>query len=417
MGNQQKHKWTFQPRFRRGAFGWKTNPARTRVREAVSEIKKTARKDPLLGAEGAVLFLEKISPAIQNVDSSSGAIGIAVNKAIESLVPIIAHAPADSKTRTHWLQRLFAAYEADEIPYIEILAEYWGDLCASKEIASEWGDQLIEITRMSLSPDRSIGGFFHGSSACLSALFKAERYDEVIEIAGNPSSWSYSRWVVKALAMQGKKEEALAFAESSYNPWSDDRDVDLFLKLTETSRGASKATLRHERLLALRKNTYLAWYRAVAKAHPGHEPDVLLKELAQLTPGEEGKWFAATKNARLYHLAIELASKSPCDPKTLTRAAKDFREENPKFALEAGFIALHWLSLGYGYEITGIDIINACKYTLDAATILGVRESTHENIAKLAEGHQDSLFQRLVKDFTLNTPEHVQVSSKNPPKI
>jgi len=53
------HKWIFRARFRRNAFGWRSQPAIKRVREAVSEIKKIARKDPLLGAEGAVLLLQE----------------------------------------------------------------------------------------------------------------------------------------------------------------------------------------------------------------------------------------------------------------------------------------------------------------------------------------------------------------------
>lgn len=93
------HKWQFGPRFRRHAFGWKSGPAIRRVKEAVSEIKKAARKGPVLGAEGAVRFLEKLSPALEHVDSSSGAIGTAVNSAIAALVPIIAKAPADAATR------------------------------------------------------------------------------------------------------------------------------------------------------------------------------------------------------------------------------------------------------------------------------------------------------------------------------
>ncbi len=36
----------------------------------------------MVGGEGAVIFLEKLSPAIEQVDSSSGAIGTAVNNAI-----------------------------------------------------------------------------------------------------------------------------------------------------------------------------------------------------------------------------------------------------------------------------------------------------------------------------------------------
>ena len=85
----QAHKWEFKARFRRNAFGWKSQPAITRVKQAVGEIKKVAKKEPLLAAEGAVVFLERVSPALEHVDSSSGAIGTAVNNAIAELVPII----------------------------------------------------------------------------------------------------------------------------------------------------------------------------------------------------------------------------------------------------------------------------------------------------------------------------------------
>jgi len=63
----------------------------------------------------------------------------------------------------------------DHIPYIERLAEYSGELYGSREFASDWADRLIGITRLALSPDRSTRGYFHGTSACMSALFTAER--------------------------------------------------------------------------------------------------------------------------------------------------------------------------------------------------------------------------------------------------
>ena len=75
MSTRTKHTWTFGARFRRRAFGWRSQPATKRIKEAVSEIKKAARKDPVLGGEGAVWFLEKLSPTVGQVDSSSGAIG------------------------------------------------------------------------------------------------------------------------------------------------------------------------------------------------------------------------------------------------------------------------------------------------------------------------------------------------------
>src|SRR5713101_2617748 len=131
-----KHRWQFTARFRRSAFGWRSQPAIARVRQAVIEIRQLARRDPILAAEGAVLFLERVSPALEHVDSSSGAIGTAVNHAIAELVPIIAAAPADATTRAAWLERLFEAHAADQMPYIEPLADHWGELCASKEVAS-----------------------------------------------------------------------------------------------------------------------------------------------------------------------------------------------------------------------------------------------------------------------------------------
>jgi hypothetical protein len=49
----------------------------------------------------AALFLEKVSPALEHVDSSSGAIGNTVNRGSEELVPVIAAAPADLARRSN----------------------------------------------------------------------------------------------------------------------------------------------------------------------------------------------------------------------------------------------------------------------------------------------------------------------------
>lgn len=81
------HKWAFAPRYRRHAFGWRSQPAVQRVRQAVAEVQRVAKKDPALAAGGAVLFLEKVSPALVRVNSSSGAIGTAVNHAIDRQGP------------------------------------------------------------------------------------------------------------------------------------------------------------------------------------------------------------------------------------------------------------------------------------------------------------------------------------------
>jgi len=383
MPKPEKHKWTFAARFRRGAFGWRSQPAIKRVKEAVSEIRKSARKQPLLAAEGAVLLLEKLSPALEQVDSSSGAIGTAVNNAIGKLVPIIATAPAADELREAWLERLWEAHQADQIPYIESLAEHWGELCASKERASAWADRLLGITRMALNPDRSIGGHFHGTSACLSALFHSERYVELVELLEVDTIWPYKRWAVRALAAMGRKAEAIRYAQSCRSPWAADTDIDSLCEEMLLSSGLSDEAYARYGLTANRAGTYLAWFRAVAKKYPKKPAAEVLADLVDTTPGDEGKWFAAAKDAGLFDEALALASRSPCDPKTLTRAARDYADKEPAFAVGAGLLALHWLVRGHGYEITVADVRAAYSHTLKAAEHAGNGAATQEEIRRL----------------------------------
>src|SRR5882724_4760037 len=99
-----EYAWQFKSRFRRHAFGWRGSRLATqRIDEAVAEIKAVARTDRSLAAEGAVVFLERLSPALEQIDSSSGAIGSAVNGAITDLVTIIAGAPVERGPREAWL--------------------------------------------------------------------------------------------------------------------------------------------------------------------------------------------------------------------------------------------------------------------------------------------------------------------------
>ncbi len=379
------HSWRFKTRFRRHAFGWKSQPAIARLQEAVSEIRQVARIEPIVAAEGAVALLERISPALENVDISSGAIGTAVNNTIAALVPILVAAPADATIRAAWLERLFDAHGADQIPYIERLSDYWGELCGSIEIASAWADRLIGVTRLALSPDKNLRGHFHGTTACLSALFAAQRYDELIELVKGDIFWPYKRWAVKAMVAQGRNVEAIAYAESGRNPWASDRDIDGLCEQILLSAGHADEAYARYALTANRAGTFLGWFRAVAKKYPHKPHGVVLSDLVRLTPGDEGKWFAAAKDARLFDEAIALANRTPCDPKTLTRAARDFAETNPAFATEAGLAALRWLVQGHGYEITGTDVWAAYAHTTKAAGNAGRGDTIQARIRALID--------------------------------
>jgi hypothetical protein len=380
------HTWGFKARFRRHAFGWKSQPAIQRVKQAVVEIRKVARTNAVLAAEGAVSFLERVSPALEHVDSSSGAIGTTVNHAIAALVPIIAGAPAAAKTRTRWLERIWEAHAADDVPYIEALADFWGDLCASAEVAGAWADRLVGITRLALSPDKNVRGHFQGTSACLSALYRAERYAEILRLLEVDTIWPYKRWAVKALAAMGNIDEAIRYAESCRSPWASALDIDRICEALLLSSGRADEAYARYGLRASRAGTHLATLRAVAQKYPQRSPAEVLADLVPTTLGEEGKWFAAAKDAGLYDEALSLASRTPCDPRTLTRAARDHAEKQPAFAVRAGLLALHWLVQGYGYEITAADVWAAYRTTMTAAEQQGSAAETRERIRAMLAG-------------------------------
>lgn len=93
----------------------------------------------------------------------------------------------------------------------------------------------------------------------------------------------------------------------------------------------------------------------------------ILGDLVATTPGEEGKWFAAAKDAGFLDRAISLAQRSRVDHRTQIRAAKDFATSDPAFAAECGFLALHWISEGRAYDPTDGDVLDAYEAMLRAS--------------------------------------------------
>lgn len=201
------YKWHFSPSFRRHAFGWRSDAPIQRIKEAVTEIKQVFRKEPVLAAEGAITFLEKLSPALEHVDSSSGAIGTAVNRAIDTLVPIITKAKVDQQVRQRWLERLWSAIQDDDMPYIENLGDYWGELCVSTELASTWADEFLPLVEQVWSPTASGRGYFKGTSIFLASLYAAGRFDELLALIDKAPFkwWHYREWGGEGVGNHGQE--------------------------------------------------------------------------------------------------------------------------------------------------------------------------------------------------------------------
>src|SRR6266700_8170304 len=99
--------------------------------------------------------------------------------------------------------------------YTQTLTDYWGAMCASRELASMWADRLIEYIR-SAPKDGSNYRYSSATTPCLSALLHAERYDELFALLeGLLVWWEYRRWGFQALARQGYIDDALRYAEAS----------------------------------------------------------------------------------------------------------------------------------------------------------------------------------------------------------
>ncbi len=367
--------WAFTKRFRRGGFGWRASRlAGERIAEALAEIRAVARHDPLHAADGAVRFLVKLSPALEQVDSSSGALGSAARAAAEALVPVIAQAPADEGMREGWLEQLFEAIQNDDPPYLELLDERWGDLCATPEVASRWADRLMDLVQpVHAARRRGQHAFTRAESACYSALFAAGRHDELTAlIGGDPRPmWHDLLWVGRCKVARGEIDEAIEFMTKAVNAWTPMAGLARFAEGVLLQAGRRTEAYEKCALDANRATTYLATFRLIAGKYPEIDADRLLSDLIATMPGEEGKWFATAKTLKRFDLAMQLAWKSPCDPKTLIRAARHNVGKAPAFASEVALAALHWICQGRGYELTSLDVQMAYRLASEGGQALG----------------------------------------------
>jgi hypothetical protein len=289
---------------------------------------------------------------------------------------MIAKAPIAPSLRQQWLQRLWLALQDDNVPYIEALGDYWGELCAGAECASQWADEFSPAVEQVVQA--SGYAYFKGSSAYLSSLYAAGRYEELLAMLEKPyfSGWWYRQWGVRALLALDRKTDALRYAEDSKKIIN--TPISAVAKVCEDillSSGLHEEAYNRYALDANQGTTHLATFRALIKKYP-HKPAAdILNDLVASEPGSEGRWFAAAKEVGLFDMAIELVNKSPTDPRTLIRASRDFAEKQADFAVSAGMAALRWMARGYGYQITTGDVFEAYTSVLNAARFAGITEA------------------------------------------
>jgi hypothetical protein len=385
----KEHKWQFAARFRTGAFGWRASRlAAQRLKEAVSEIRKTGRSDPVLAAEGAIKLIEKLWPTLQHVDSSSGLLGSVVNSAVHEVIQYPIEAEVDLKTREKWLARLWAAFQEDGVDYTMEVSDRWGELCGSNELRQKWLEELMPFLQVSRS-ERGGSSSFRGETACLSCLLESGRYQELLGLVRRRSFrlWHTQRFGVKALLALGRPEEALDYAEGLRGRYCSDWVIDDECEAILLSMGRRQEAYSRYAFSANRRGTGVATFRALSEKYPEKDPKEILDDLIRLSPGTEGKWFATARQLGFLDLAVKLAQTSPCEPRTLNRAAKDLLAGNPSAALAIALSSLRWMCAGAAYELTGMDVHSACLTAMQAADATSQGDETARQIARLTRQH------------------------------
>ena len=388
-----KHTWTFKSRLRSRAFGWKgSHLACQRLKEAVAEIKKVARVDPVTAGDGVVSLMERIWPAFQDVDTSSGALGGAVNWAQDELLPIAIEASADRKTRDRWLDRLWQAIQDDGVDYLWIVEDRWGELCRSREVASCWADQLLGLLRTAWSDPRP-GNYVRGTTVCLSSLVAAGRHQELLAVLALQRfpDWHNRKFGMQVLLSPGRIDEALAYAEGSRGLNQPDMAIDAACEKILLDNGRLDEAYEKYALTANGSSTGLATFRAIFRKYPDHDPMTILLDLAT-SSGDPGRWFAAAKDAGFLDLALEFANKGRTDPRTLSRASRDLLKKDARFCLQAGRLAIQRILEGYGYELTGTDVIDAYNHFMTAAQTLGIASQARADVLAIATKQSGAAF-------------------------
>ena len=380
----KRHNWKFKSHFRANAYGWKgTRLASKRLQEAVSEIKKAARSDQLLAADGAVALMERLWPALEQIDSSSGALGNAVRRTLEALIPVVIAAPADVQTSSRWMERLYEAICEDGVEYLMPVEEHWGAICGSRELATQWADRMLPVVREAWG-SRGPDTWVVGATLCLSCLLETQRFKELQELLSLPTHrfWHFDKFGAEALVRQGRIDEAIALAEACRGDSYDEASILSFCEQVLLEADKRDEAYHRYALSATSGSTGLAIFKSLARKYPERDPRQILLDLARRS-GDKGRWFAAAKSTGCLDLALEFANQVTAEPATLIRAARDFAISEPAFASQVALCAIRSLLAGGGYEPTTLDILSAHSHLMNAAAKMGQADWAQNAVEEL----------------------------------
>jgi hypothetical protein len=370
------YKWNFTAKFRTSLYGWRSSKkAILNLKAAVKEIKGVAKRDHEVGGFGIVKLAERIWPAFQAIDTSSGSLGSAVCWALEDeLVPLMVSLEVGIDTRRKWMETLLKAIHEDGVDYLCPIRERWGDLCGFNELAGEWADRTKpEI--LSVNDKQRLTGEFnytHLDAICFSCLLFVGRYEELQKLLSHKpySTWHSEKYQAMALVQQGRIDEAIDYAESRGESTGGftDPDVARFCEQTLLKAGRVEEAYKKYGLQCLDGNTYLNQFRRVVRKYPMIERRKILEDLIQISPSPS-VWFSASRQSGFLDLALKCARSGRVNPSTLISSSRDMIEEEPEFAHQIAMRALEHIIAGDYYEITLLEVVEAYGLAMRGAAV------------------------------------------------
>jgi hypothetical protein len=144
--------------------------------------------------------------------------------------------------------------------------------------------------------------FFSGTTLCYSALFKADRHDQILELLAMDTRpiWPYLVWGAKVLAAKGQIDEAIAYLREHAGSTTSETAIARFAEEELLKAGRRAEAFNQYALLSNQANTHLARFRSLAKKYPELSQEKLLGYLVSSSPAEPGKWFATAKTLKLF---------------------------------------------------------------------------------------------------------------------
>ena len=387
MAKDNKPKWAFKPKFRAGVYSWHgTAKATKNLRAAVSEIRKAYRKNPLDAADAAIYLMERIWPALEHIDGSSGALGRAVNDAIEKLLPLVIEAPADESLRKKWTYRLLDAIYDDGVEYLSPVTDQWGRLCATGSLRDYWLEEFLPQTERALGSRSEDYYYFVGTSACLSCLLESERHEELrrlLDLADRPF-WPYEAYWAEALLRQGHVDDAIRHARSLipgpsredgrlYSYGSTATEIDRFCEKVLYDAGRRREAYEQYSLQAMSSSTYLSHFQSLTRRYPEYEPRQILMDLIEKSAHPKHSWFSSARKCEMHEIALQCAESGTVNPSTLATAARDTVQSHPWFAWRVSLLGIKYLLLDY-VDVSELDVSLAVRRLVEGARNAGELE-------------------------------------------